>query len=250
MALKDKVQQTTRKNLPPKLVVGGESGIGKTLFISQMPNVIALLTEDGAHHVDMPAFPLVRSFDEVMEAIGDLYREEHSYEWLAIDSADWLEPIIAKQAAANNGWDSVDAAPYGRGYTEAAKLWRRVLTGLDALRNERGMGVCFTSHGQVKRIETPTTDGYDAFTLKLHHKVASQLTEWADIIGWACYRVATKREDQGFGKERKRAIGTGERLLLVEPNPAYPSKTRYGITDGPLDWATFSNALNALNTEK
>ena len=240
--------ENTRRQKKPAMILAGGSGIGKTHLCASINKAVAILTEDGAHHVDMQAFPLAKSFDDVLNYVGDLYREDHDFEWLVIDSLDWLEPLMQTQAAAENGWRSVDEAPYGRGYTETLKLWRRLTRGLDALRDEKGMGVICTCHTAIKRIETPTQDAFDAFTMKLHHKAAAQLTEWADVIGYACHRIATKNEDSGFGKARKRAISTGERLLLVEPNPAYPSKNRYGLTDGPLDWASFSNALSEAQT--
>ena len=53
------------------------AGVGKTTFAAGAPDPVFLLTEDGLGTLDVPHFPLARTFDEVMQALAALYTEEH-----------------------------------------------------------------------------------------------------------------------------------------------------------------------------
>ena len=63
-----------------------------------------ICTEDGLGTLDVPHFPLARTFDEVMEALAALYSEPTRFETVVVDSVDWLEPLIWQRACDDNGW--------------------------------------------------------------------------------------------------------------------------------------------------
>src|SRR4051812_2649842 len=79
---------------PPRILIYGVQGIGKTTMISQAPDPIMVQTEDGEGVIDIPRFPLARSFDDVMEALGVLATTDHKYKTVGIDSLDWMEPLV------------------------------------------------------------------------------------------------------------------------------------------------------------
>jgi hypothetical protein len=69
--------------------------------------------EDGLASVDVKAFPLARSYDDVMSGIGALYQETHNFKTVVIDSLDWLEPLISARLCRDNRWKSIEDPGYG-----------------------------------------------------------------------------------------------------------------------------------------
>ena len=235
----------TKRLRAPKVVIAGPGKIGKTTFAATAPNAIGILTEDGADNVDAAAFPLATSLAEVYQAIGTLLKEEHDYQTVFIDSLDWLEPLVHQHVCAANKWASIEAAGYGKGYIAAADEWRTLLNGLEELRAQRNMAVILIAHDKIKRFESPLHDGYDQYVLKLHDRAAALVQEWADVIGWANYKITTVESDAGYGNKEVKARTTGQRVLHVEPHPAHMGGNRFGLKNMPLDWEAFAAALAA-----
>jgi hypothetical protein len=237
----------TKRMRAPKIVIAGPNKIGKTTFASQAPNAVGILTEDGADAVDASAFPLCKSLQDVYSAISTLLKDQHNFESVFIDSLDWLEPLLHQHVCDANKWANIEAPGYGKGYIAAAEEWRTLLSGLDALRAERDMAVILIAHDKIKRFESPLTEGYDQFTLKLHDRAGALVQEWADVIGWANHRILTTQSDAGYGNNETKARTTGERILHVEPHPAHMGGNRFSLKNMPLSWDAFAAALTAKN---
>lgn len=237
----------TKRMRAPKIVIAGPGKIGKTTFASQAPNAVGILTEDGADAVDASAFPLCSSLSDVYSAIGTLLKDEHDFESVFIDSLDWLEPLLHQHVCEANKWASIETPGYGKGYIAAAEEWRTLLSGLEALRAQRNMAIILIAHDKIKRFESPLHEGYDQYTLKLHDRAGALVQEWADVIGWANYRIVTTQSDAGYGNKETKARTTGERILHVEPHPAHMGGNRFGLKNMPLSWEAFSAALAANN---
>ena len=237
----------TKRMRAPKIVIAGPGKIGKTTFASQAPNAVGILTEDGADAVDASAFPLCSSLSDVYAAIGTLLKDKHDFESVFLDSLDWLEPLLHQHVCEANKWASIEAPGYGKGYIAAAEEWRTLLSGLEALRAQRNMAIILIAHDKIKRFESPLHEGYDQYTLKLHDRAGALVQEWADVIGWANYRVMTTQSDAGYGNKETKARTTGERILHVEPHPAHMGGNRFGLKNMPLSWESFAAALAANN---
>jgi hypothetical protein len=239
----------TRRIRAPKVCLVGQNKIGKTTFAAMAPNAIGILTEDGSDAVDAQAFPLAQSLSDVYEAIGVLLNEEHDFQTVFLDSLDWLEPMLQAHVCAKNGWKNIEAPGFGKGHVEAANEWRSLLDGFEALRRERGMGVILIAHSKVKRVEDPMTEGYDSHVLKLNDRAGALVQEWADVIGYAGYRIFTNKTDAGFGNKETKATTTGERILHVEPHPAHCGGNRFGLRNMPLDWNAFAAAMSEVTSK-
>ena len=238
----------TRRVRAPKVVVVGTGKIGKTTFAAMSPNAIGILTEDGADAVDAQAFPLASSLAEVYAAIDTLINQEHEFQTLFIDSLDWLEPMVQDYVCKQNNWKNIEQPGFGKGYVAAAEEWRNLLSGLEVLRAAKGMGIILIAHDKIKRIEDPLTEGYDSHVLKLHDRAAALVSEWADVVGYAGYRIFTSKTDAGFGNKETKATTTGERILHVEPHPAHCGGNRFGLSNMPLDWVAFQDALTVAQS--
>lgn len=236
----------TRRIVAPKICIYGPGKIGKSTTASQAPSSVGILTEDGCHNVDSDAFPICRTLDDVYTAISTLLNEDHEFKTVFLDSLDWLEPLLYAHVCQKNGWRDIESPGYGKGYMTAAEEWRSLLSGLDALRNERNMGVILIGHDQIKRFENPAGESFDTYTLKLHQRAIALVQEWADIIAFINYRTFTRKEDAGFNKKEVKGIGSGERMMHLEARPAFLAGNRFGLpSELPLSWANLSQSLNA-----
>jgi hypothetical protein len=233
----------TRRVRAPKIVIVGQGKIGKTTFAAMAPKAIGILTEDGADAVDANAFPLATSLADVYSAVATLINQDHDFQTLFIDSLDWLEPLVQDHVCKANNWKNIEQPGFGKGYVAASEEWRNLLSGLEVLRADKGMGIILIAHDKIKRIEDPLTEGFDSHVLKLHDRAGALVQEWADVIGYAGYRIFTSKTDAGFGNKETKATTTGERILHVEPHPAHCGGNRFGLSNMPLDWASFQAAL-------
>jgi hypothetical protein len=243
--------QKGRTPKPPRLLVYGTEGIGKSTFAAGAPNPVFIQTEDGLDEIECAKFPLVKTFDEAIGAIGELRNEAHDYETVVIDSLDWLERTIWDRVCQAPGVSSIEKADGGfaKGYTHALTFWRELVDQLNALRAARGMVVLLIAHARVERFEDPESSPYDRYSPRLHKHAAALISEWCDAVLFATRKIRTQTEDAGFNRKRTiaHAIGKdgGERILRCVGGPSCIAKNRFGIAeDLPLSWAAFMAALS------
>lgn len=237
-----------RRLRAPKIIIYGGPKIGKSTFASCAPKAIVIATEEGLDDIDVAHFPLAKSYQEVIDAIASLATEEHDYSTVVLDSLDWLEPLIWQHLCKQHNCETIEqvGGGYGKGYTEAAKLWRELIEGLDYLRNERDMAIVLIAHDETKRIDPPDGEPYNYASLKLHAKAAAIATEWADIIGYAHEPRIVKKDDVGFNKKHARAVSSKKRQLFLGKHPAYMTGSRFDLPETvPLEWEEFAKALAA-----
>ncbi len=237
------ISKTTRSSAPPRVVIHGEHGVGKSTLGASAYKPIFLPFEDGLSGIETSAFPILTSYADALAAVETLINEPHDFGTAVLDSADWLEPLIWAHACKLHGWSSIEQPGYGKGYIEANATWRQFLDRLDVLR-ARGMAVILIAHSEIKHFEAPDSDAYDRYQIKLQRGAAALIQEWGDIIGFAQIETAIKKEQAGFSGTRARGVATGRRVLHVAGKPAYVAKNRYGMPDTiPLDWAALVAAM-------
>jgi len=238
------ISRTTRNSLPPRVVIHGDGGVGKTTFASTAYKPIFLPFEDGLDGIEVDAFPRLGNFQDAIDAIASLATDEHSYGTAVVDSLDWFEPLVWTDVAKAAGKNSIEEIPYGKGYAEALPMWRRFLDGLNYLRETRGMAIVLIAHSEIKRFEAPDSEPFDRYQIKLHRGANAMVREWADIIGFAHHETAIKKDSNGFST-RARGVATGRRMLRVAETPACVAKNRYSLPDVlPLSWDALVGAMN------
>lgn len=247
MAIDLSALKASKTPRPPRILVHGSEGIGKSTFFSKFPKPLFIQTEDGADELEVAKLPSegpAESYAQVMGYIDDLQTQDHKFLSCIIDSADWLETLCWKHVCDEHEQDSIESFGYGKGYVHAADAFRKILDALNALRLKKNMLIGLTAHSLIKRFDDPSTEPYDRYILKMHQRTASVLSEWCDIIGYASHRTIVHSEDVGFEKVARRGIGTGERLLWTQERPAFIAKNRYSLPESlPLEWSALSKCI-------
>lgn len=236
----------------PRIVLIGGPKIGKSTFAGQSPSpiFIPIKGEEGADDLDVAKFPTANAFSDVMECLGCLYQDVHEYQTVVIDSASMLETLVWDETCARNSADGIEkvGGGYGKGYIEASKIWREVMDGLDALRQEKNMTSILIGHVTKKQEEDPSAGVYMTHTFDVHKRASQEIYRWADCVLYAGQPVTIREEDAGFNKSTKRAIAMGDRKLYTQDRPAHPGGGRgiYGRLpyEMPLSWTDFENAVS------
>ena len=232
---------------PPRMLIYGVQGVGKSTFCNGAPNPIFICTEDGLGNIDATSFPLCRSFQDVLNCLDTLLNEPHDFQTVVVDSLDWLEPMLWKAVAQQEGKASIEDFGYGKGYVIALDAWAYFLQQLNRLRDEKGMIVILTGHADVKRFDDPDKGSYNRYNIKLHTRAGEKVMEDMDCVFFANYQVVMKTDEVGFNQKKNRALGNGQRLVYTQERPAYVAKNRYNLPDFiSLDGNTWGHLAAAI----
>jgi hypothetical protein len=249
MTLLSKIQRG-KQPLPPRLVLYGTEGIGKSTFGSQCPAPVFIQTEDGLAEIDCDKFPLATSCDDVVGYLSSLLNEPHEYQTVVIDSLDWLERLIWDDLCRQHNVSSIEKVDggYAKGYTHALTHWRHLLGLLNRLRTERSMVVLCIAHARIEKFEDPEATAYDRYSPRLHKHACSLVCEWADAVMFATRKIRVQTEDAGFNRKRGVAFGIGkdggERVLRTIGGPSCVAKNRFSLPEQlPLSWPAFMAAF-------
>jgi hypothetical protein len=229
--LSDIKEKIERK--PPRILIHGTAGLGKTTLAASIPGVIFIQTEDGLAGVaDVPHFPLAKSYEDVMSALHELANESHKFKALALDSLDWLEALIWQKVCENEKVDSIDNIAYGKGYKLAVLLWQKYIDYLNQLRSEKNMIVMQLAHTSIRTFYPPDGESYDRYEIALHKAASAKLQEHSDIVAFGKAHQVNLVKSQGkMGKQEKRAVSSGERKLFLTEQPAWLAKNRYAMSE-------------------
>lgn len=238
---------------PARIILCGVEKIGKSTFAAGAPApvFIPVKGEEGIDSLNVARFPVVNNFDELMTALEELATEEHEFKTVVIDSLSTLEPIIFDAVCKADNQQSIEkvGGGFGKGYVEAVKNWRDVMSALDYLREHKGMGSILISHVTVKTFSDPTGETYDCYEIDVNKKAVSALLRWSDAILFANCKVSAKTDKSGM-KETKKGILRNERVLFTQKRPAHPGGGRGAMGQVPyeleLSYAAWEAAVTAV----
>jgi hypothetical protein len=230
MALSLASLRSTASTLPPVIILYGVDGVGKTSLAAEFPDPIYLPTdgERTPEGVDLATPGTIESFDDLLDVFGELITAEHDHKTVIIDSLDGLEPLVWAATCARLGVGSIEEPGYGKGYVEADTEWAEYLSAVAALR-ERGICVVQIAHPEIARFDSPTTDPYSRYGIKLQKRAAALLREKADIVGFINYRVSLKEKEVAPKKTVTHAEGGSERQIHLEERAGFVAKNRYSM---------------------
>lgn len=232
---------------PPRIVLYGDPGIGKSTFGAAAPNAVFLPTEDGLRRIKCARLPIAKSYREFVESLGKIAAGDHAYDTLVVDSLGWLQRLIHAEVGMAQKTDFAEIG-YGKGPIMALKQWKEIVDGFDYIANERGMGVILIGHAVNEKYSDPQTEAYERITLALEKQASALVREWADGVFYATQKKRISVEDLGFKKTRATAKPIGEdggiRVLQCSNSPACVAKNRYGITgEIPFAWDELAKYL-------
>lgn len=237
MAISIKDLRQVKATQPPRCMIYGPPGIGKTTLAAEWPKPIFLQVEDGTpSDLSLTSFGRLTSYNDVMEALAALYTEEHGGRTVVIDSLDKLEPLVWAKVCEDNQWQNIETPGYGRGYVSADAMWRELLEGMNALRRDKDMGIVYIAHSTIETVNDPLTASYSRYDIRLHKRAVAIFQDEVDAILFLNQDVTLKMNDPtGKAKSgpgaRVRADGGGNRWIHATPRPAFVAKNRYGLPD-------------------
>lgn len=238
--------KTGKIKQPVLMLAYGVDGVGKSTLAASAPKPVFMGTENGTAFLDVARLPSPASFKEALAMLDELATGTHEFQTLAVDSVDWLEPLVFRQVVEdqkNPKIQNIEDLGYGKGYVMALDYWRAFLTKLNAIREKKGMHVILIGHAVAKLFKDPQHQTeYERYQLKLNEKAASLLREAVDYVLFANFEVNTYKDD----KKKTRALGEGTRLLYTERRPGFDAKSRSELPfEMPLSWDHFYTAYTA-----
>lgn len=220
---------------PPRVVLYGPEGVGKTHFGAHAESPFFICTERGA---DKFAIPKVKcgTYAEVREVFKYLAIEKHEYKNIFIDSIDWLEALLIEHICKEDKKESIEDFGFGKGYVKLEEATAQLIKGLDYLVS-KGMAVWLLAHAKIEAFQDPEIDQpIHRWQMKCHKRTTPLYKEWCDAL-----LFCSPERSVIDGK----AKGRGKTKIFGEWTAARDAKNRYGIPDGTeLDYAKIKPYLN------
>ena len=115
----------------------GVEGCGKSTFGANCPNPIFLCAESGTDHLDVARLPGTDNktpyWMQIRDMLNELLNEDHPYETLVIDTADWLESYLHEYLLRREKVSVVEqlAGGFGKHVNYINNEWRKLFALLD-----------------------------------------------------------------------------------------------------------------------
>lgn len=226
---------------PRRVLLYGTHGVGKSTWAASAPAPIFLQTEEGLDDIGADRSPLCRTFGDLANCLSWLMANDHQYQTVVLDTLDWTERLVHAATCEKHGKKSIEDFGYGRGYTFSLRVWEWLRNELQGLRDNREMNVILLAHARVTRFEDPAGAAYDRYEPDMHKTVSPMWQEWCDEVLFTRHLVATVKQDEGYGRERTRGIGTGERVCYTTEMATHLAKRRIAMPDQiPLSWEEYA----------
>ena len=233
------VSFTQKKTIskPPRTLIYGEPGIGKSTFASMAPDAAFVCCEQGVNNIAVSRAQIDERDPQSFADVIAILDAPATYKTLVIDTVDALESMIHAHVCQLGNKTSLSQFDYGKGYDMSVDAMRMVLARLESI-NSRGVGIVLAAHSHVMPYRNPEGQDFDYYDVKVHKKISGLLIEWCDNVLFA------RREQHALKEgEKVRGVSTGNRVMHTQKSPAFVAKNRYDLPEKlPLSWAAYQAA--------
>ena len=223
------IMNTTQR--PPKGIVSGPPGCGKTTFGASAKGSIIIDCENGAGAIQCRRTPYLETWQEIDGWLQALLTEKHDHSVVVIDTLDWMMRR-AEEFVAGTSREKISATMnkshggYGNGKQVLRNVaYQVILPTLDKLVN-RGLAVILLSHLS----QTDITDADGVTTVKatpdLPPEYLNTFVEWSDFVSCVTY------------------ANDGSRVMVMRETGKTLAKNRYNMPERiPFEWGAFIAAM-------
>jgi len=208
---------------PPKLVVVGVEGWGKTSLAANVPDVAILMPQTETGYLTLVGAKRARevpclvsnTWSETLKAVKSF----EGYKALALDELSGFEKQCHEYVCNNEfggRWDKFWA--YYKGIKMAIPEWLKFLKALEDL----NCMIVALSHCAIETFKDPTNDDHDRYVAALYKDTWGVTRRWADACLFGTF-VSSVDPESGKG------IGGEERVLYTEHRDTHDAKNRYGM---------------------
>ena len=207
---------------PPKLVLVGVEGFGKTSIAASIEDVAILMPETeqglltliGAKRVDAVPCKVTKKWSETLKAIGEF----KGFEALALDELSGFEQQCFDHVCRQEfGGDWSKFWAYHKGPNMALPEWSKFLARLETL----GVMIVACSHCAIETFKDPMNEDHDRYVAALHKKTWALTKRWADACLFGTFVSIVDDEGKGIGGE--------DRTIYTTHSDTHDAKNRYGM---------------------
>jgi hypothetical protein len=239
-AFKPVVSRGARRE-PPRLVIHGDGGLGKSTVASGAPDPIFLDLERGTLELDVARVENITTWEGLRATVRGYAQDQEGFKTVVIDTLDRAEWLCWQHVCREARVDSIEKVGkgFGKGYVAAYEQFRALARDLDACR-AAGMGIIVIAHSKIEKAPNAAGDEYERWTLKVDRRVAGLFYESFDAVLYARLETFTQKSESGKTK------GFGERRVMeTQASPAWLAKNRYRLpAQLPLAWEELSAGIN------
>lgn len=204
---------------------------------------------DAGQIAETPHFPEWLTWTEAIESIESLF-DQNEFRTLVIDTLNGLERLCHEFVCERDyggEWGKQGFTSYMQGYDVALGEWRRLLSLLDRLREEKKMAIVCLCHTKVTTFKNPEGADFDRYQPAVHPKTWELTHRWADIVMFGNFYVTTEKDGA-----RHKGRGGQQRVLYTQRHAAFDAKNRCGLPEeiemgeSPAEaWQNFIAAVKA-----
>ena len=216
-----------------KIIVYGDSGMGKTTLASLLPKPIFIGLDDGGREIEGKTLKYIPEPIETFDDLRDALRQTNlydNYDSLVIDTLTRADEDLALKWTLNNVFSDkgtkvsdIESYGWGKGYRHTYDTMRLLLPDLDTLIRV-GKNVVLLCQSTTESVPNPGGEDFlrDAPKLQPQHgktpSVIGLFVEWCDHVFKIGYGDITT--------SKKKASSSGERVIFVHPQVHFTAKSR------------------------
>ena len=175
---------TAQQNDPDRIVLLGESGIGKTTWGAHCPEPIFISYEHRYRGCNPARTPEIETYDQGFAFIEqEVLKKNHKYQTLVIDTIDALQVRIWEKLCAKNEWASITELEFFEGLNVAADVMREFIALLDRVRSRKKMQIVLLGHvGLVTHRDPLSPHDWKRLVSSMDRRAWAVIERWADSV--------------------------------------------------------------------